>query len=222
MAEWEQERPLAGASVRPTSDEEEAGTTVNHKKSIRHQRCIIYSGCCAAFVVILAVVIIILFFTIFKVKHPKITLLNIKIKGLNDLLKISSSSTNITFSSDFSIKNPNYASFKYNNFTTSLIYYGTNIGEALVPHGNAKARKTTWVNVTMEIVLNDAISKANYLVADVFSGLFNVSTYADITGKVSVLGIYKRHVEIKSNCSFSFNITTLATVEEHCKSKVSY
>jgi hypothetical protein len=222
MAEWEQERPLAGASVKPTSDEEEAVTAVNHKKSIRHQRCIIYSGCCAAFTVILAVVIIILFCTIFKVKQSKITLLNIKINGLNDVVKVSSSSTNFTFSSDFSIKNPNYASFKYNNFTTSLIYYGTNIGEAQVPHGNAKARKTTLVNVTIDVVLNDAIKKSSYLVADGLSGLFNISTYADITGKVIVLGIYKKQVEIKSNCSFSYDILTQETVEKHCKSQVSY
>ncbi|KAM7275935.1 hypothetical protein ACFE04_017801 [Oxalis oulophora] len=220
----DQERPLSGASYRPASDEE-AVTAVKHTKSIRRRRCILCSGCCAASVVIIALIFIILFFTIFKVKHPKITLKNVKITGIDSswsILNLPSSTTNMTFSSQFTIKNPNYFSFKYNNFTTTLIYYGTNIGEAMVPHGVAKSRRTAYTNVTVNVVVNDVLPETSYFLADLKNGLFNVSTYANIKGRVNVAGIYKKNIKLQSNCSFSYKISTLETVWKLCKSKVSY
>lgn len=216
MAEHEQVRPLAPATERPSSDEEEA--TV---KKPRNRKCLKCCGCIIALFLIIAIVIVILIFTVFRVKDPVIRLNNFTVTHLELMnnSNIPKPGTNISVIADVSVKNPNIASFKYSNTTTTLFYYGTLAGEARGPPGKAKARRTTRMNVSVDMITDRLMSNPN-LSVEVGSGVLSLTSYSRVPGRIKILKIIRRHVTVKMNCSVTFNISSLAIQSTKCKRKV--
>ncbi|KAL2531110.1 Late [Abeliophyllum distichum] len=218
MAEREQVRPLAPASERPSSDDEE--TALQNIKTLKKRRCIKCCGCVAAFLLIEAAVVLILIFTIFKVKDPFIKMNSVTVTKL-DLLNGTTPrpGSNMSLTADVSVKNPNYASFKYPNTTTTISYRGTVIGDARGPPGKAKARRTMHMNVTVDIITDRILSQPS-LGADINSGLIAINSYTRVGGRVKIMKIINKHVTVKMNCSLTINITSRAIHEQKCKRKV--
>ncbi|KAG5565915.1 hypothetical protein RHGRI_001737 [Rhododendron griersonianum] len=123
MAEKEH-RPLAPASIRPSSDDQEAAL---YLKKIHNKKYIKCCGCILALLLIQIIVVVILIFTVFKVKNPIITMNSVTVDKLELIngTTIPKSGSNMTLTIDVSIKNPNVASFKYPNTTTTIYYHGT-------------------------------------------------------------------------------------------------
>ncbi|CAK9134366.1 unnamed protein product [Ilex paraguariensis] len=218
MVEREQVRPLAPASERLSSDDDE---NVLNQKALRRKKCIRCCGCIAALLLIQAVVVIILIFTVFKVKDPKIKLNGVTIDKLELVsgTNIPRPGTNMSLTADVSVKNPNFASFKYKNTTTALYYYGSQIGEARGPPGHAKAHRTMRMNITVDIMTDNLISNPN-LQSDANSGKLILTSYSRVAGRVNMLKLIKKHVIVKMNCSMTVNITSREILEQKCKRKV--
>lgn len=219
MVEREQVRPLAPASHRLSSEDDKV---TNHLSRLRRRRCIKCWGCIAATILIQAAVVIILVFTVFRVKDPVI-----KLNGFTvDKLELINGTTtpgpgvNMSLTADVSVKNPNFASFRYKNTTTTLFYSGTVIGEARGPPGQAKARRTMKMNVTIEIILDSLMSNPS-LLTDISSGILPMNTYSSVPGRVKMLKIIKKHVVVKMNCSVTVNITSRSIQEQKCKRDVN-
>ncbi|XP_022735090.1 uncharacterized protein LOC111288456 [Durio zibethinus] len=218
MVEGDQVRPLAPATDLPSSDNGEAAM---HLKKLRRKKCIKCCGCIAALLAIQAVVIIILIFTVFRVKDPTIKMNGVTVTNL-ELINGTTTpkpGSNISVIADVSVKNPNVASFKYRNTTTTLYYYGTVVGDARGPAGHAKARRTMRMNISVDIIADRLLASPN-LTADVSSGTLTMSSYSRIRGRVNMLNIIKKHVTVKMNCSMTVNITSQAIQEQKCKRKV--
>ncbi|KAL8028161.1 hypothetical protein ABFS82_14G138800 [Erythranthe guttata] len=213
----EQVRPLAPAYDRHTSSDDESATVTG----IRRRRCLKCCGCAAAVILIQAVVVVILIFTVFKVKEPvirmnKITVLNLDL--VNGTTTTPRPGSNMTLNADVSVKNPNHASFRYMNTTTTLYYRGAVIGEARGPPGSARARRTMRMNVTVEVITDRVLSNPD-LGTDINTGLLTMSTYTVVGGRVKMLMI-KKHLTVRMNCSMTINITSQAIQEQKCKRKV--
>ena len=216
MVERDQVRPLAPASDLPSDN----GEAALHLKKVRRKKCIKYCGCVAALMIIQAVVIIILIFTVFRVKDPIIKMNGVTVTKL-ELINGTTPKpgSNISLIADVSVKNPNIASFKYKNTTTTLYYYGTVVGDARGSAGSAKARRTMRMNISVDIITDRLLASPN-LVADVNSGTLTMSSYSRIGGRVNMLNIIKRHVTVKMNCSMTVNISSQAIQQQKCKRKV--
>ncbi|CAA3027407.1 uncharacterized protein LOC111385605 [Olea europaea var. sylvestris] len=220
MAEREQVRPLAPASERTSSDDEE--TALQNVKNLKKRRCIKCCGCISAVLLIQAAVVLILIFTVFKIKDPIIRMNNViitKIEPINATMPLPRPGSNMSITADISVKNPNYASFKYPNTTTTLFFHGTVIGDARGPPGKSKARRTTRMNITVDIIADKILSHPS-LGADISSGLIAIDSYTIVGGRVKIINIIKKHVTVKMNCTVSINITTRAIQEQKCKRKV--
>ncbi|XP_059651329.1 uncharacterized protein LOC132298957 [Cornus florida] len=217
MVEREQARPLAPASERPSSDDDE---TVLDQKALRRKKCIKCCGCIAALLLIEVVVVIILIFTVFKVKDPVIKMNGVTVDKL-DLINGTTPrpGSNMSLTADVSVKNPNVASFKYSNTTTTLYYRGTMIGEARGPPGQAKARRTMRMNVTVDIITDSLVTNPS-LSSDYKSGLLTMTSFTRVGGRVTIMKIIKKHVIVKMNCSMTINITSQSIQEQKCKRKV--
>ncbi|XP_047978074.1 late embryogenesis abundant protein At1g64065-like [Salvia hispanica] len=214
----EQIRPLAPASERPTSSDDEAATTPG--KNHRRRRLLRCCGCVGAVLLIQAVVIVILIFTVFKVKDPVIRLNGVTVDRL-DLINGTTTprpGSNMSLTADVSVRNPNYASFKYPETTSSLYYRGTEIGEARGPAGRARARRTARMNVTVEVIA-DRVTGQPELGSDINSGVLTLGSYTVVGGKVKVLMV-KKHVRVTMNCSLTVNLTTQAIQDQKCKRKL--
>lgn len=216
MGERDQVRPLAPASERQISDDEEA--SLNLKRDSK-KRCIKCCGFITAFLLLQAVVVIVLIFTVFKVKDPVIRLNGVTIDKLELNGTTPKPGSNMTLTADVSVKNPNYATFKYQNTSTSLFYHGMLVGEAHTLPGKSKARRTLRMNVTIDFIMDKLLSNP-MLKSDVGSGLLPMTSYTRVAGRVNMLNIFKKHVVVKMNCTIAANITAKTIQDQDCKKKV--
>ncbi|KAB1219515.1 hypothetical protein CJ030_MR3G012311 [Morella rubra] len=218
MVEKEQVGPLAPATFRNSIDDDETSLPI---RKIKRKRCIKCCGCIAALMAIQAVVIVILIFTVFRGKDPIIKMNGVTITRLELINNtIPKPGVNMSLTADVSVKNPNVASFKYRNTTTTLFYHGAVVGEARVPPGQAKPRRTMQMNISVDIITDRLLSSPN-LQADVESGLLTMSSYSKIPGRVKMLSIIKKHVVVKMNCTMTVNISSRAIQNQKCKRKVN-
>ncbi|PHU09562.1 hypothetical protein BC332_21422 [Capsicum chinense] len=122
------------------------------------------------------------------------------------ILPMPKPGSNMTIKADVSVKNPNFASFRYSNTTTTISYHDTVVGEARGPSGKSKARGTTRINVTIDIITDKIVSHPG-LQNDITTGLLTMNSYTRVGGRVKLLNMIKKHVIVKMNCSITVNIT---------------
>uniref|UniRef100_J3L3U4 Late embryogenesis abundant protein LEA-2 subgroup domain-containing protein n=2 Tax=Oryza brachyantha TaxID=4533 RepID=J3L3U4_ORYBR len=121
-------------------------------------------------------------------------------------------SVNATLNADISIKNPNVASFRFGRSETDFYYAGETVGVAYAPDGEVGADRTVRMNVTLD-VLADRVSR-NVNATDLILGQdYNLTSYTEISGRVDVLGIYKRDLDIKMNCSITLEVGAFSTAQ---------
>ncbi|EES01438.1 uncharacterized protein LOC8075542 [Sorghum bicolor] len=242
-AAWKEEptRPLAIASptVHPaatddaatgTGDEEAAVATTRRWRSmqyLRKRRCLLWCcGCCATSVVLLGFTILVLALTVFKVHDPVLTLNLVTLEGVDGGLGPTAAnpvSVNATLTADISIKNPNVASFAFDRSETDFYYGGETVGVAYAPEGEVGADRTARMNVTLD-VLADRVSPNANTTALIFGQVYNITSYTEINGRVDVLGIYKRDLDIKMNCTIMLEVGAFSSVQSkatNCVANVS-
>ncbi|XP_040940176.1 uncharacterized protein [Gossypium hirsutum] len=154
MAEREQVKPFASATLggvrsSSSSDDDEA---LSMEMQLRKRRYIQCCGCIAALFLILAVVVLVLSFTVFRIGDPLIRLNSLTIQSL-DISTNGSLKTrvNLTLLVDVSVKNPNAATFKFDNCSTTIYYGGRVVGEGVHFQEKIKPRRTLRRNVTVAI-----------------------------------------------------------------------
>ncbi|KAL0339465.1 UNVERIFIED_CONTAM: hypothetical protein Sangu_1468600 [Sesamum angustifolium] len=186
----------------------------------RRRRWVKCCGCIGAVVLVQAIVVVVLIFTVFKVKDPIIRMNAVTVERLELIAGTTTPrpGSNMTLNADVSVKNPNYASFKYQNTTTALFYRGSEIGEARGPPGRARARRTMRMNITVDVMTDRVLSQPD-LRSDVNSGLIAISSYTRVGGRVKML-IIKKHVTVTMNCTITINATSQAIQQQKCKRKV--
>lgn len=120
-----------------------------------------------------------------------------------------------------SVRNPNIATFKYSKATTDISYDGDVIGEGEIPPGEAKAKDTMKMNVTVEIepekIDDDTLSS---LMKGLNFGALNISSYMEVPGRVKIFGIIKKNLVVKMNCSFTYNTKTQTIEGQDCDQRV--
>lgn len=216
-------RPIAVASptVHPaaTGDEEEAATATRRWRPtqyLRKRRCLLWCcGCCATSVVLLGITVLVLALTVFRVKDPVLTMNGVTLEGVDGGPGSTPEhpvSVNATLSADISIKNPNVASFAFGRSETDFYYGGETVGVAYAPRGEVGADRTVRMNVTLD-VLADRVSPSVNATDLIFGKEYNLTSYTEIAGRISVLGIYKRDLDIKMNCSITLEVRAFTTVQ---------
>ncbi|KAG8055518.1 hypothetical protein GUJ93_ZPchr0001g33031 [Zizania palustris] len=216
-------RPLAipSPSVHPAaSDEEEyaAAAASNAKRwrktqYLRRRRCALWcGGCCVTSVVVVGIVVLALALTVFKVKDPELTMNRVTLEGVDGDLGTGRHpvSVNATLNADISIKNPNVASFRFDRSETDFYYTGETVGVAYAPDGEVGADRTVRMNVTLDL-LADRISPNVNITDLIFGQDYNLTSYTAISGRVNVLGIYKRDLNIKMNCTITLEVSSFVS-----------
>ncbi|KAJ9693544.1 hypothetical protein PVL29_009477 [Vitis rotundifolia] len=167
---------------------------------------------------VVVVVMVILGFTVFKAKDPVITVGSVSLKDFNFSVD-SKPKVNINVSLDVnvSVRNPNRVGFRYNNASALLNYDGSLVGEAPIPAGRIGARKTTGMNITISLMADRLLSNPQ-LYSDVLSGSLPLSTYARISGKVSVLFV-KIKVVSTSTCNLTVDTYKRTLKDTVCQYK---
>ncbi|KAJ6701790.1 LATE EMBRYOGENESIS ABUNDANT PROTEIN [Salix koriyanagi] len=218
MAEREQAKPLAPAAFQIRSDEDEnmPAPAKSHRRN-----CIKCCGCITAIFLILATTIVVLVLTVFQVEDPVIRMNNVSVQRLEFANGTLRADVNVTLVADVSVKNPNAATFKFNNGTTTVYCGGMVVGEANTPPGKAKARRTLHMNVTVDLIPSKLLAVPG-LMSDILSvRKLNVSSNTVIGGKVRILQIIKKYIVVRVNCTVTYNFASQAIQGGHCKPHLS-
>uniref|UniRef100_A0A0D9V5D1 Late embryogenesis abundant protein LEA-2 subgroup domain-containing protein n=1 Tax=Leersia perrieri TaxID=77586 RepID=A0A0D9V5D1_9ORYZ len=215
-------KPLAlpSPTVHPAANNDDVEAAAAAAKSgrsaqyLRRRRCVIWcGGCCVTSAVVIGIVILALALTVFKVKDPELTMNRVTLEDFGGDLRDTEQrqlSVNATLNADISLKNPNVASFRFDRSETEFYYAGETVGVAYAPDGEVGADRTVRMNVTLD-VLADRISPNVNLTDLIFGQDYNLTSYTAISGRVNVLGIYKRNLDIKMNCSITLEVSALSS-----------
>ncbi|KAL8543560.1 hypothetical protein ACS0TY_004208 [Phlomoides rotata] len=187
--------------------------------SRRRRKCIKCCGCSVAVSLILVVTVLILMLTVLHVKDPLLKLNAVNIDGV-DSLSGDPSGRNLTLVADVSLKNPNAASFKFEN-TTTYVYYGDSlVGEGRTPAGRVGARRSIRVSVLVDVMV-DKIVEVESFKSDLSKGVLGISTNTRMSGKVKITGVSKKSVVVEMNCTMNVNVNVNRQVIEDRKCRTS-
>ncbi|GAB2224659.1 hypothetical protein Droror1_Dr00005424 [Drosera rotundifolia] len=178
----------------------------------------------ATMILLLFFIILLLALTVFRVKQPQIRLNGVTIQKLDlNLTNIAKPEINVTLVADVSIKNPNAASFRYGNTTTSVSYKGVVVGEVEAPAGLARAMRTARMNLTIDVNGEKLLAAAPNLLTNVVlgGGDLVMDTYTRIGGRVKIMNVVKKHVVVVMNCSVSFDVSSREVKHQQCEQHVS-
>lgn len=205
-------RPLAlpSPTVYPASssahDDGEAANAAGWRSSqyLRKRRCALCcGGCCVGTVVVVGVIILVLALTVFKVKKPRLHMNNVWLTAVSagpGSGIAAPVAANATLTADVSIKNPNAAAFKFSRTETDIYYKAQTVSVAYAPAGRVGAHGSVRMNVSVDL-LADRLARVMNGTGLVFGQEYELDTYTAMNGRVNVLGIIKKDVEIKLNCS---------------------
>lgn len=189
-------------------------------KTPRRHRC--RNVCIGVVVVIVAVVllIVILAFTVFKPKNPVTTVNAVSLKDLDfsvDALRLRVS-LNVTLNVDLSISNPNKVGFRYANSTALLNYRGQLVGEAPIVADKIKADEKKPMNLSLTLLADRFLSDSRAY-TDVLAGELPLNTHTEISGRVTIMNLFKIHVDSTTSCDITVFLSNRTVGNQHCEYK---
>ncbi|KAL6618900.1 hypothetical protein ACP70R_034039 [Stipagrostis hirtigluma subsp. patula] len=212
-------RPLAlpSPAVHPASHDAEAeaqaATGWRSVQYLRRRRCVLCcGGCCVTTVVVVGLLILVLALTVFKVKEPRLGINAVWLTAISAGPGSGAGSpvaANATLTADVSLKNPNAASFRFSQSETDVYYRGQTVSVAYAPAGSVGADRTVRMNVTLDL-LGDRLAGATNGTGLLFGQEYDLDTHTEINGTVKVLGIIKKDIEIRMNCSIVIELGGIA------------
>ncbi|KAE8683872.1 Detected protein of unknown function [Hibiscus syriacus] len=222
-AEQEEVKPFAPIAFGDrSSNKDEAFST---EPPSRKRTFLLCSGCIAVLFLILAIIVIVLSLTIFRILDPMIRLNSITIQSPEVSTKrILSTGVNLTLLTDVSVKNPNEATFKFDNGTMTVYYRGRVVGEGTRFQGKAKPGSTLRRNVTVEIDPDNFLTDPDFVIDIIGSKGLNISSYTRISGRINIMNIIKRNLLVKFNCSTTFRLSPSGEGfhGDRCKSELGF
>ncbi|KAK3444708.1 hypothetical protein EUGRSUZ_A00854 [Eucalyptus grandis] len=185
------------ASAPPMPDEQPKEGKRRHKRR---------NICIAVLVVavILFLVILILALTVFKAKRPVITVKSMNLTDLGVSVDMAQMRAllNMTVGADISVRNPNVAGVKYTDSFALLGYRGETVGDAPIPAGRISAYSTEAMNIAVAVMADRLVSNPQVF-ADVMAGVLPLTANTKISGKVSLLSVFKIHVTSAVSCDIN-------------------
>ncbi|XP_008801006.2 uncharacterized protein LOC103715222 [Phoenix dactylifera] len=188
----------------------------SHRRN-RRRRCFLIS---AAALIVVALLLLVLGLTVFRPRHAITTVNSVRLAGLRAGLDVPNLGVdlNVTLDLNLTASNPNHASFRYGDGTADLYYRGTLVGEATIPPGEVSAGGSVQTDVLVTVMAGRLIgNKAVY--ADVISGSVPFTTTTEIPGRVTVLGVFKHHMETYTTCDIVVNVRNRTVENSDCKYK---
>ncbi|CAL5086375.1 unnamed protein product [Urochloa decumbens] len=154
----------------------------------RNRPALICCGVVVAVLVILAVIFVALYFTVFRPRSPKVvaTVAGTEISKING----SPPTLNITVHVDVTVRNPNYAAFRYGDVVTVVRYHGDGVGQSVMPAGEIGARATETIEATVEVDVARVVATP-YFFPEAALGVLPFQTATAVAGKAVVLGSFK-------------------------------
>ncbi|CAN0888509.1 hypothetical protein LINGRAHAP2_LOCUS15871 [Linum grandiflorum] len=135
-------------------------------------------------IVITAIVLVTLAFTVFKPHDPEVVLYPVGLAKIQ--MEDFIAKDNVTSDMIMSVRNRNYASFRFENSTSSITYDGEVVGEVPIPAGRMPARSA--MNISSAATLMVGKLRANpKAINDILGGSLNFTAKVTMQGRMSMM-----------------------------------
>ncbi|XP_077237292.1 uncharacterized protein LOC143878963 [Tasmannia lanceolata] len=185
----------------------------------RRRRCRIVVGITFLIVVILLVIVLILALTVFKSKDPTTTLLSASVQGVAPRVTLPAIriELNITLDLKILVHNPNHASFKHGQGQSFVLYRTIQVGDLDIPPGRIPASGSENITTRLTVEAGNLISDVGQLISDVMAGEVGFDVRTRIPGRVTFLGIFRRHAVAFSECHVAIGFPSLSIRRQECR-----
>ncbi|KAB1215406.1 hypothetical protein CJ030_MR4G025304 [Morella rubra] len=177
-----------------------------------NSKCLAYV---AAFIVFQTIIILVFALTVMRIKSPKVRFGTVAVESLSSSTS-NSSSFDMRLMAQVAIKNTNFGHFKYESSNATIFYGDMAVGEAVIPEGRTKARKTQRFIVPVDISSHRLSGNTN-LTNDIGSGFLVLSSQAKLSGKVHLMKVIKKKKSGEMSCTMTVNLAQRAIQDLKCK-----
>ncbi|XP_057811319.1 uncharacterized protein LOC131025543 [Salvia miltiorrhiza] len=172
-----------------------------------------------AAVLALALLILILALTVFKARHPVISVNSIAVSDLNFAVDVARLRLhfNVSLDTNITVRNPNRVGFKYANSSALLRFRGDDVGEVPIPAGEIGARDTRNLDLTLALMTDRLIFDSDFY-REAITGTLHFETFIRMAGKVRV--VFDFHVVSYTSCDLEIHLSTRMVFNQTCRYKV--
>jgi Late embryogenesis abundant protein len=184
-------------------------------------RCILIS---LSFLLLVAILLIVLGLTVLRPRHATTVVNSVRLSGLDASLNSPSLSLslNLTLSLDITSYNPNHASFRYGEGSAEMYYQGQLIGLAKIPPGEVEAEGSVNCVVDLTVMAGRLASQYSAAYADVMAGSIDITTETEISGRVTVLGVFKHHMVSYTSCQVVVGVRSRTVQNSDCRYRTKF
>lgn len=199
-------------------DQEQVVLIPNKK---RRHCCVISTAIVLLLLVVLVTVSLVLALTVFKTKDPRTKLVSASLEGISPRVTFPAINIqlNVTLDLKILVENRNYAKFKHQEGTSFLLYEGKEVGETEIFPGLIPARGSATLPCRLTLQTDKLASNVTGLIGDLMGGEISMEAVTQVPGRVTFLGIIKKHIVAKSRCQFTFGFPDLKIKSQVCKNK---
>ncbi|KAF8380154.1 hypothetical protein HHK36_027637 [Tetracentron sinense] len=213
MAERDQQvYPLAQANGHAKSDVESATVQSAELRRKKKIKCFAYI---AAFAVFQTIIILVFALTVMRIKTPDVKLGTVTVETIN-VGTAASPSFSMRLIAQVTVKNKNFGHYKFDESTATFSYGGMKVGEALIPKGRAKARKTRRMTIAVDVNSN-GLSGNSGLSSEISRGMLTLSSHTKLSGKVTVMKVMKKRKTAEMNCTMTINVASRSIQNLNCQ-----
>ncbi|PKI33105.1 uncharacterized protein LOC116207975 [Punica granatum] len=187
----------------------------------RRRRWLMAIGAVLFLLLLLSLFFLVLVLTVFKPKTPRIDVLSSSLDGVSPRLTfpVIRIELNVSLNLRILISNQNHASFRHGTGETELSYRGMRVGEAELSPGEIPAMGSSVQQGRLTLQMDRMASDMGALARDVVAGEMAMESRAEVPGRVTFLGVFKKHIVAVSVCKFTVGVFDMKIRSQACKQK---
>ncbi|CAN8260321.1 unnamed protein product [Cochlearia groenlandica] len=155
--------------------------------------------------------------TVFKPKHPILQTLSSTIEGVSThVTPPYDISLNLTLTLQMQLKNPNLADFEYKTVSNLVYYRDILVGNLTLPSAILPAQGSAILPCPLVLRIDKFVADLGDILQDLLHGKIVVETKANMPGEITVLGIFKAHLNTLSHCSLVLGFPSMLVERQVC------
>ncbi|KAL0719876.1 hypothetical protein Bca4012_069200 [Brassica carinata] len=183
----------------------------------RQRICYIVSGViCILFITFM--ITLVLAQTVFKPKHPILQTVSSTVEGVSTYVSPTHDiQLNFTLTLQMLMTNPNLADFEYKTVENLVYYKDILVGNLTLPSTRLPAKGSALLPCPLVLQIDKFVADLGDILQDVLQRKIVIETKAHMPGKITVLGIFKAHLNTFSHCKLVLSFPSMEVEMQVCE-----
>ncbi|XP_010464163.1 PREDICTED: uncharacterized protein LOC104744760 [Camelina sativa] len=158
--------------------------------------------------------------TVFKPKHPILQTVSSTVEGVStNLLPPDQIQVNFTLTLEMLLTNPNVADVTYKTVENLVYYRDTLVGNLSLPSSTLPAKGSVMLACPLVLQIDKFVVNLGDIAQDILHGKIVMETKARMPGEITLLGIFKTHMDSLSHCNLVLGFPSMKVLEQVCDLK---